>query len=109
MKLHTFEGKAGNRRNLQSFTITGFSLHCRKPGWGGGQDVPNAIAPKVVLGKLGTFDPVEKGQVQGPPKTQNFHPPQIFRDLTPLSRSPTFSRRSSSVSRSEGARRSHDW
>ena len=46
---------------------------------GGGE-----LAPKVVLGKLGLFDPqtkifyrisVEKVQIQGPPKTQNFHPP----------------------------------
>ena len=51
------------------------------------------LAPKVVLGRLGLLTPklkvfyrisAEKGQIQGPPKIQNFHPPPlIFGDLTP--------------------------
>ena len=63
----------------------------------GGQNVPNArgggeLAPKVVLGKLGLLTPklrifyrisVEKGQIQGPPKIKNFHPPSNFRRFYP--------------------------
>ena len=51
------------------------------------------LALKVVLAKLGLLTPklrifyrksIEKGQISGPPKNQNFHPPLIFRDLTPI-------------------------
>ena len=50
------------------------------------------LAPKVVLGKLGLLTPnlrifyrtsVERGQIQGPPKIENFHPPSSFRRFDP--------------------------
>ena len=63
----------------------------------GGQNVPNArgggeLAPKVVLAKLGLLTPklrifyrnsVEKGQISGPSKNKNFHPPSNFRRFDP--------------------------
>ena len=50
------------------------------------------LAPKVVLGKLGLATPklrifcrisVERGQIQGHPKIENFHPPSNFRRFDP--------------------------
>ena len=63
----------------------------------GGQNVPNVreggeLAPKVIVAKLGLLTPkfrifcrnsVEKGQMSGPPKNQNFHPPSNSRRFDP--------------------------
>ena len=66
----------------------------------GGQNVPNARGGGTRLErKLGLLTPklrvfcrisVEKGQIQGPPKIQNFHPPSNFGRFNPhLCRSPS--------------------
>ena len=83
--------------DLFCFFGGGLSGVFSETGVGGGQNVPNArgggeLAPKVVLGKLGLLTPkltifyrisVERRQIQGPPKFQNFHPPSNFRRFDP--------------------------